>query len=100
MDFAKFVWMLNHQCLYFCKVDKLKSEDPFEGSWLPNGFLKNIPKEIAVNFATQAISCGPPITINCWHLNDYESAAMWKLYGGVNKGIAIQSTFDRMIKAF
>ena len=32
MDFAKLVWMLNHRCLYFTNVDKLKIEDPFEGS--------------------------------------------------------------------
>ena len=100
MDFVKFLWMLNHQCLYFCRVDKFKDEDPFEGSWQPSEFLKNIPKERAVNLVEQANSCGPPITINCWHLNDCESAAMWKLYGGVNKGIAIQSTFGRLVKAF
>lgn len=32
--------------------------------------------------------------ISCWHLSEYESAAMWKLYLKSNEGIAIQSTFD------
>ncbi|WP_431810600.1 hypothetical protein [Lysinibacillus capsici] len=34
--------------------------------------------------------------INCWHLNDFESAAMWDLYLKSNEGIAIQTTFDRL----
>lgn len=100
MDFAKFVWMLNHCCLYFCRVDILKIEDPLEGSYQPNKFLKSIPVKEAKNFVDKMNSCGPPRTVNCWHINGGESAAMWKLYGGVNKGIAIQSTFDRMVKAF
>lgn len=30
--------------------------------------------------------------VNCWHMSEHESDAMWKLYGLVPKGIAIQST--------
>lgn len=100
MDFAKLVWMLNHRCLYFTNVDKLKIEDPFEGSCQPSELLKGVPKEIAKNFVAKMKSCGPPLTVNCWHLDDCESAAMWKLYTGENKGIAIHSTFSRMVKAF
>jgi hypothetical protein len=36
------------------------------------------------------------VKINCWHRSDYESNAMWQLYAGVNKGVAICSTPDRM----
>ena len=100
MDLAKLVWMLNHRCLYFTNVDKLKIEDPFEGSCQPSELLKSIPKPVAINFVEKMNFCGPPLTVNCWHLNDYESAAMWKLYADENKGIAIQSTFSRMVKAF
>jgi len=100
MDFAKFVWMLNHRCLYFTNVNKLKIEDPFEGSCQPSELLKSVPEETAKNFVAKMRSSGPPLTVNCWHLNDCESAAMWKIYAGENKGIAIQSTFSRMVKAF
>ncbi len=34
--------------------------------------------------------------INCWHMNDLESAAMWSLYATSNQAIAIQSTFHRL----
>ena len=30
--------------------------------------------------------------VNCWHINDYESAAMWRLYLKSDEGIAIQTT--------
>lgn len=30
--------------------------------------------------------------VNCWHMSDYESDAMWKLYALGKTGIAIQST--------
>jgi len=38
--------------------------------------------------------------INCWHRSDYESDAMWKLYAGQGKGVAICSTPERMLAAF
>lgn len=38
--------------------------------------------------------------INCWHMNDYESALMWKSYSGYNYGIAIQSTVERLDDSF
>lgn len=38
--------------------------------------------------------------INCWHRADYESDAMWKLYAGQSKGIAICSTPDRIRASF
>lgn len=28
--------------------------------------------------------------LNCWHLSAHESAAMWKLYAGVDAGIALK----------
>ncbi|MFA5923710.1 MAG: hypothetical protein WC856_20855 [Methylococcaceae bacterium] len=31
--------------------------------------------------------------INCWHMNEHESAAMWELYGIKGQSIAIQSTY-------
>jgi len=36
------------------------------------------------------------IFLNCWHLSQHESYAMWKLYAGVDAGIAIKSTFRRL----
>lgn len=30
--------------------------------------------------------------VNCWHQNEFESEAMWRLYSENNKGVAIQTT--------
>jgi len=40
------------------------------------------------------------VAVNCWHLNDYESAAMWPLYVQGKEGVAIQSTVGRLKRAF
>jgi len=34
--------------------------------------------------------------LNCWHINEDESEAMWRLYGAAGNGIAIESTEDRL----
>src|SRR5258706_406031 len=36
--------------------------------------------------------------VNCWHVNEGESAAMWDLYAN-SKGIAIRSTVGRLKKS-
>jgi hypothetical protein len=35
--------------------------------------------------------------VNCWHQNEFESEAMWRLYSENNKGIAIQTTLQDLI---
>jgi hypothetical protein len=34
--------------------------------------------------------------INCWHMNEHESAAMWKLYSRSSEAIGIRSTDARL----
>jgi hypothetical protein len=34
--------------------------------------------------------------INCWHMNEHESAAMWKLYSTSNEAICVRSTYRRL----
>lgn len=36
--------------------------------------------------------------INCWSLGEYESAALWRMYVPPEGGVAIRSTFRRLIK--
>jgi hypothetical protein len=37
--------------------------------------------------------------VNCWHLNSYESAAMWMQYADGGHGIAITSSYENIIEA-
>jgi len=96
MSFDRYKDMLSNSCLYFCEGNKLKQNDPYEGSYLSFELLKKVSEKDAVEFANKMKSCGPPIRINCWHLNEFESVAMWKIYG---KAVAVQSTYKRLIKA-
>ena len=37
------------------------------------------------------------VYVNCWHLNERESGAMWTLYGQQSGSVAIRSTFKRLV---
>ncbi|HEY56554.1 MAG TPA: hypothetical protein G4N90_03860 [Dehalococcoidia bacterium] len=98
MDFTKFVSLLDKQALFFCRADKLG--DPFEGSYPKINvsrraeiFRDIMPPEDLSKVYKQTREF---TAVNCWHMNRYESAAMWKLYLKSNEGIAIRSTFRRL----
>lgn len=42
---------------------------------------------------------GPRKLVSCWYQQDYESAAMWGLYAGASRGVAIKSTVGQLIDA-
>jgi len=108
MDFTKFVSMLEDEGLFFCRADCF--DDPFEGSY-PKAQERLRPlvyADIYKNMTQAAILAMKEnqtkfikwqrqwIMINCWHMNEYESAAMWKLYAKTNEAICIQSTYERL----
>ncbi len=37
--------------------------------------------------------------INCWHMNEHESDAMWRLYARTSDAVAVQSTYARLHQA-
>lgn len=111
MDFTKFVYLLEKQSLFFTRSDKF--EDPLEGTlndftiqqFREEYFRVVTGEEHIKEIAFQGILDSKKkfiewTTINCWHLNNYESDAMWKLYLKSNEGIAIQSTFNRLSRSF
>jgi len=107
MDFTKLVSLIDSRRLYFSRADKLG--DPFEGSWPKMNVLARqlvpieVPEESRAKFAEVMTNMGeinkhwPRYNaINCWHMNEHESAAMWKLYLKSDEGIAIQSTYKKL----
>lgn len=36
--------------------------------------------------------------VSSWHANDYESEAMWRIYANYNKGIALETNIDKLVK--
>lgn len=115
MDFTKFVSMLDTKQLFFTEFRKF--EDPFEGQF-PDGnrieTMKKLEKDFAgnqqmldflhkenpIDRSTKGLHSLGNYFINCWHENEDESAAMWKLYSDHEKGIAIQSTFKNLCDCF
>ena len=89
LDFEKFVDLITSHELFFCRSDKF--EDPFEGILkLPD----SLPSEIERNSLTKKF-----YFLNCWHINEFQSAAMWKLFLKTNNGIAIKTTVGKIKKS-
>jgi hypothetical protein len=100
MDFTKFAAMLENCGLYMSRLDRLG--DAYEG-WIPEtpraryrGLIQEEFFRRDRELRKQAPKLRKCIYVNCWHANDDESYAMWKLYVTENKGIAIQSTCRRL----
>ena len=103
MDFEKYVSLLDTRALFFARADKLG--DSFEGSVSKanierrsrrysskTGLARHVPAIVSgIAEANPRFTC-----INCWHMSEHESAAMWKLYAGSGKGVAVQSTYKRL----
>ncbi len=108
LDFTKFVSLLDTKSLFFARADKLS--DPFEGSYPEFNILlrplvyQDLLKENFYKMQEQFKTFNKEIRnftfINSWHMNEYESAAMWKLYLKTDEGVAIQSTFKRLTECF
>jgi len=110
MDFTKFVLLLHSNCLWFTRADRFK--DSFEGSYPKMNIrardeLLDVPKDYIpwVNRIVKGMSDtkrGWPryVAINCWHINEHESSAMWSLYLKSNEGISIQSTYNKFRESF
>ncbi len=120
MDLSRFVSLLQRQALFFSTIRQLKSLDPYEGiltvhsktfpilpsaedetKYIETGYLSHTQ----ISLRQFHVEHGEPliknfIAVNCWHINEVQSAAMWQLYSNYNQGIAIQSTFKRLRESF
>ena len=104
MDFTKFVSLISSKSLFFCRSDLF--EDPFEGSYPKTNLklrpliYKDMDEKIFNTMTKQFTKISKDIKkytyINCWHANEYESAAMWKLYSNTKESIAIQTDYKTL----
>lgn len=86
MSFAKLAWLIARESLYFSRLDQ--HDDEWEG--LIARKPENIEHRKYIRFTKY---------INCWHINDNESDAMWKLYGPAGETVAIKTTVGTLIKS-
>lgn len=103
LDLPKFISLLDTRTLYFARADKLS--DRFEGTYpSPNirlrerrwGLRDPAADMIAKGMPEMVQAIRSQTFLSCWHINPFESAAMWDIYTRRGDGIALQSTFARL----
>jgi hypothetical protein len=115
LGLSKLISLLDAKALHFARADELG--DPFEGavSALTLAQRPSIAAAEAAMLRDQGFPIGPEevqeimdyssksmpsqMMINCWHMGNHESAAMWGLYCRSGEGVAIRSTVSKLIDA-
>jgi len=101
MDLSKYVSLLDSATLFFSRADLLG--DPYEGAtshanrnmW-PAVYQDRIPKSVLEGRSFHGRWERQWTFINCWHMNEHESDAMWHLYARTADAVALQSTYARL----
>ena len=100
MSLPKFLDMLSTASLYFCLADRF--DDPYEGL-MSDRFAESMKNGAStLGFEQTHVMLTRHRTdfyLNSWHLSDAEDAGMWRLYAGVDGGIAVRSTYSRLKQA-
>lgn len=100
LDFTKFVSLLQNGGVFFPSVASL--HDPFEGSFARGNQVlrplvyRHIPNEFGMSSSEIIQRLRHCVAASCWHMNEQESAGMWKLYAKTNEAVCIQSTFRKL----
>lgn len=117
MSLAKFESLLRDRALFFCRADKFSdpyecavpkreveyrsSEHNFRMTEAVFGRFDSVfdeakAKKESQDMAETHIRVKRATTVNCWHINEHESDAMWQLYLKDNEGIAIRSKVENL----
>ncbi len=93
--------MLSHNALHFSRADLFT--DKWEGA-VPDLIFQKLKDNLSADDnenTKKFIKKLKELTfINCWHINEFESAAMWDLYGSSDGTIAIESDFKTLNEIF
>jgi hypothetical protein len=98
LDLSKFLDLLISKKLFMSRSDKF--EDQYEGTFSEPTYEEI--KKLSVNnqeFLAYYKSHREKVVVSSWHINEYESFAMWQIFTQNSEGLAIQSTIGRLQKA-
>ena len=98
LDLSKFLDLLLSQKLFMSRSDKF--EDQYEGTFSEPTYEEI--KKLSINnpeFLQYYKSHREKVAVSSWHINAYESFAMWQIFTQNSEGLAIQSTVERLKKA-
>lgn len=95
LDLSKFLDLLLSRKLFMSRSDKF--EDQYEGTFSEPTFeeIKKL-SENNPEFLDYYKSKREKVIISSWHINEYESFAMWQIFTQNSEGLAIQSTVKRL----
>lgn len=95
LDLSKFLDLLLSQKLFMSRSDKF--EDQYEGTFSEPTFeeIRKLAKENP-KFLEYYKSHREKVVVSSWHINEYESFAMWQIFTQNSEGLAIQSTIGRL----
>jgi hypothetical protein len=117
LDLSHFLWLLSRQSLYF--ANRSEFDDPWEGA-IPAETDESLKRTYRSAIRGYGVALGVDTSqeeleperlqayqelvksqqaiygVNCWHKNEVESVAMWKLYTQGKDGVAIQTTVVRL----
>jgi hypothetical protein len=107
MNFRKLASIFMRKELFFCRADKF--DDHYEGrisDYNRRNRMKvysktnpSLSKERQQKIFAQIDSMLEKrhnVIVNCWHMNESESPAMWDLHAKLDYGVAIKTTFKRL----
>jgi len=114
MDLSKFIWMIQRNALFFCRSDR--TGDPFEGHYTKaiadqeEGYIRTLQANTVVQAIPNSLNIAREVWrqhtielpkklkekyfVSCWHMNEEESPAMWKLYTSQDESICIRSKYE------
>jgi len=95
LDLSKFLDLLLSQKLFMSRSDKF--EDQYEGTFSEPTFEEI--KKLSIDnpdFLNYYKTHREKVAISSWHINEYESFAMWQIFTQNSEGLAIQSTIGRL----
>ena len=98
LDLSKFLDLLLSQKLFMSRSDKF--EDQYEGTFSEPTFEEI--RKLSIDqpgFLDYYKTHREKVAISSWHINEYESFAMWQIFTQNSEGLAIQSTIGRLQKA-
>ncbi len=98
LDLSKFLDLLLSQKLFMSRSDKF--EDQYEGTFSEPTYEEI--KKLAIDnpdFLNYYKTHREKVAISSWHINEYESFAMWQIFTQNSEGLAIQSTISRLQKS-
>ncbi len=98
LDLSKFLDLLLSEKLFLSRSDKF--EDQYEGTFSEPTYeeIKKL-SENNPEFLSYYKTHREKVVVSSWHINEYESFAMWQIFTQNSEGIAIQSTIGRLQKA-